>query len=170
MKILVIQKYGGTEDYIERYIIYYGKDEGEYYRNDDITGMSGIRAKCKQLRNGQIDYYDDYCCTGALTKYGVVQEVFGGNGYTDGHVPDIAFQDLELGLSWTVADYMKRNGMNKLDGGITVGEKIYNDIYGKNVAYVDFGIVVTNNGYRDHLAMMAKRFTPEQLKERGIDL
>ena len=29
MKILVVEKYKGFEDYIERYRIYFGKDEGE---------------------------------------------------------------------------------------------------------------------------------------------
>ena len=168
MKILVVEKYKGFEDYIERYRIYFGKDEGEYYQNDDFTGLQGIRAKCKQLKNNHLDYYGDYCCTGALTKYGVIQDVLGGNGYVEGYVPDITIKDLELNITWMVADYMERNGLTKLDGGIIAGEKMYNDIYGKNVNYVDCGIVVTNNGWREHLAIMAKRYTPEQLKERGI--
>ena len=125
-------------------------------------------AKIKDIRNGKRHYYGNYCCTGALTKYGVIQEMLGGNGYVDGYVPDITIRDLEAGIVWTVADYMKRNGLAKLDGGIITGEKIYNDIYGENVNYVDRGIVVTNNGWREMLAVMRQTMTIEQLQERGI--
>lgn len=60
------------------------------------------------------------------------------------------------------------HGLTKLDGGIIVGEKIYNDIYGENVNYTERGIVISNTGWREDLAVMAERMTIEQLKKRGI--
>ena len=165
MKILVIKKYEAIDDVkIERHICFWGSKEGEYYLFD----KDGINAKIKETQNGNTHFYGNYCCTGALTKYGVIQEVLGGNGYVDGYVPDITVKDLELGVTWTAADYMLRHGLTKLDGGIIVGEQIYNDIYGENVNYVDRGIVMVDYGWRDMLAVMAKRQTIEQLKERGL--
>ena len=168
MKILIIEKYESGEDLIEQYTIYFGKDEGKYYQDDGITGKKGIRAKCKQLRNGKQYNYSDWCCTGALTKYGVIQKVLGGNGWVEGHVPDITVKDLELGITWIAADYMKRHGLTKLDGGIVVGEKIYNDIYGENVNYVDRSIVTIDYGWRENLAALRMRLTSEQIRQRGL--
>ena len=170
MKILIINKYKAGNGEIELYTVYFGKDEGEYYKNDHFTNKKGIRAKCKQVRNGELYSYTDWCCTGALTKYGVIQDVFGGNGYVEDYIPDITVKDLELGIAWTVADYMKRNGLTKFDGGCIVGEKAYNDIYSVNVNYVERGIAVSSNGWREHLFVMRKRYTVEQLKERGVNI
>ena len=155
MKILVIEKYKGTEEEIELYKVYYGKDEGEYYRNDHFTGKKGIRAKCKQLRNGKLYYYGNLCCNGALTKYGVIQETVGGNGYVEGHIPDITIKDLELGIVWTVADYMKKNGLTKFDGGRTTGEKAYRDIYTEDAKIDD---VQTVDISVTHLEVSPKEF------------
>ena len=165
MKILVIDKYEGIDNMkVERHICFCGSKEGEYYRSE----KGGINAKIKDIRNGELHFYGSYCCTGALTKYGVIQEMLGGNGYVEGYIPNITVKDLESNITWTVADYMKRHGLTKLNGGIVVGEQIYNDIYNENVDYVDRGVVVANNGWREMLAVMRKRMTVEQLKERGI--
>jgi hypothetical protein len=133
IKILIIEKYDAGNDYIERYVVYFGKDEGEYYINDYLTGKKGIRAKCRQLRNGVLDYYDDWSCTGELTKKNVIMRHFGGNGWAEGYIPDITVKDLEENIIWTAEDYMHRHNLTKLDGGCENGEKCYNDIYTKQV-------------------------------------
>ena len=173
MKILVIERHESSGDLFESHTIYFGKDEGHYYESDHLTGnkdTQGIRAKSKVQKNGEQTYYGDCCCTGALTKYGVIQKVLGGNGWIEGHVPDITVKDLELGITWTVADYMERHGLTKLNGGIVIGENIYNDIYGEDVNYVARGKIKINNGWIEMLASLRMKYTPEQLKERGITM
>lgn len=130
MKILVYKKYKAlNNNTIEMYIIYYGKDEGEYYRNDHFTGKKGIRAKVKQLENGIQTYYGDWCCTGALTKHDVIREELGGNGYVEGYIPNITIKDLETGHTFNAADYMKANNLTKFDGGWDTAEKYFEYMY-----------------------------------------
>lgn len=46
MKILVYEKYKALDDRtIEFYKIYYGKDEGEYFRNDHFTEKKELEQK-----------------------------------------------------------------------------------------------------------------------------
>lgn len=132
MKILVYKKYKMINDNIfEIYIIYYGKDEGEYYRNDYFTGKNGIRAKAKKMENGIQTYYGDWCCTGALTKQDVIREELGGNGYVDGYIPDITIKDLETGHIFNASEYMKANNLTKFDGGWDNAAKYFNYMYNK---------------------------------------
>ena len=130
MKILVYKKYKALDDRtIEMYIIYYGKDEGEYYLNDHITGKQGIRAKMKELVNGVQTRYSNWCCTWALTKHDVIREELGGNGYVEGYIPNITIKDLETGHIFNAAEYMKANNLTKFDGGWDNAEKYFEYMY-----------------------------------------
>lgn len=130
MKILVYKKYKASNDRtIEMYIIYFGKDEGEYYRNDYFTGKQGIRAKMKEVVNGVKTRYCDWCCTHALTKLDVIREELGGNGYVEGCIPNITIKDLETGNIFNAYDYMKTNNLTKFEGGWDNAEKYFNFMY-----------------------------------------
>lgn len=130
MKILVYKKYTASKNrIIEMYIVYYGKDEGEYYKNDYFTGKQGIRAKAKHLENGIQTYYGDWCCTGALTKHDVIREELGGNGYVEDYIPNITIKDLETGHVFNAAEYMKTNNLTKFEGGWDNAEKYFEYMY-----------------------------------------
>lgn len=132
--MLVYKKYKALDNRtIEMYIIYYGKDEGEYYRNDYFTGKHGIRAKMKEVINGVKTRYCDWCCTHALTKKDVIREELGGNGYTEGYVPDITIKDLETGNVFNACDYMKTNNLTKFEGGWDNAEKYFEFMYRKEI-------------------------------------
>lgn len=132
MKILVYEKYKPAFDsnrIIERYIVFYGKDEGEYYMNDYYTNKKGIRAKLNNIENGKTTYYGDYCCTNALTKHDVIRDILGGNGYVDGYIPNIIIKDLETGHVFDASEYMKTNNITKFDGGWDNAEKYFKYMY-----------------------------------------